>query len=47
MRAENFIRVETEVSRHRKTIDDVVSSISETAWQTRQKVPLAAIRQQL
>jgi uncharacterized protein (TIGR00730 family) len=48
MRAENFIRAETEVFLDiAESIDDVVPLYRQRLGQTRQKVPLAAIRQQL
>ncbi len=48
MRAEAFIRAETEVFLDiAKTVDDVVPLYHQRLGQTRQKVPLAAIRQQL
>ena len=48
MRAESFIRAETEVFLDvAKTVDDVIPLYFQRLSQVRQKVPLAAIRQQL
>jgi len=48
MRAENFIRADTEVFLDvAKTVDDVIPLYRQRLTTARQKVPLAAIRQQL
>ena len=48
MRAEAFIRADTEVFLDvAKTIDDVIPLYHQRLKMTRQKVPLAAIKQQL